>query len=697
MSGTRIQAYRALIGVPKLFDRGTTVYDNMGNVTVVIDPLGRRTSFSYDGMGRLATEKDARGGVTTYVYDLNGNQTERQDAEGNVWTSVYDNMNRLSATVDPLSQRTSYGYDDAGRQQWRLDAAGQRTTYVYDDAGRQLRLEYSDGKRVTYSYDNAGNRTTMADATGTTTYSYDELNRPKAVTSPGPKTVSYTYDAAGNRSVMIDPDGGRTTYTYDDRNLLSALTNPQGEDTVFTYDDVGRQTMMAHDNLCHVVYAYDDAGRVVAVRNQRKEPGPGAPIPFQIFTYSYDDAGNRTAVAEMSGERVTWSYDESYQLTREQRSGANAYDITYSYDAVGNRLTKLEGGTRTTYSYDAANQLNTEVTPSQRTTYSYDANGNTQVINAAGSLTTYAWDIENHLTAAQLPAGSRTTATYDGDGKRRSYNDSGGLKNIVWDAQNIVAETDSGGSIVARYTMNPQAYGELASQRRSGATAFYHYDALGSTRALTNSAQTTTDTADYKAFGLANASSGSTVNPFTWVGRLGYYRQPDSADYWVRARVYRPQIGRWVSRDPAGAQARALAGPRGCPSWSYLYAHNRSVLLVDPSGLQPFAAPRSRTPEECQAAHEACRWDAIVHTMPCVIGCAVGAVVVAWQLHRVCRWLGKLGPWPFMICTAALIVGAGAGFVWCAMRLCLPGFRARMYRCGEDFERCSWCPRRPTE
>ena len=41
---------------------------------------------------------------------------------------------------------------------------------------------------------------------------------------------------------------------------------------------------------------------------------------------------------------MTWTYDTSYQLNREQRSRANANDITYTYDAVGNRLTKVDGG-----------------------------------------------------------------------------------------------------------------------------------------------------------------------------------------------------------------------------------------------------------------------------------------------------------------------------------------------------------------
>jgi hypothetical protein len=36
------------------------------------------------------------------------------------------------------------------------------------------------------------------------------------------------------------------------------------------------------------------------------------------------------------------AYDAAYQLICEQRSGDNAYDIAYTYDPVGNRLTKEE-------------------------------------------------------------------------------------------------------------------------------------------------------------------------------------------------------------------------------------------------------------------------------------------------------------------------------------------------------------------
>ena len=286
---------------------------------------------------------------------------------------------------------------------------------------------------------------------------------------------------------------------------------------------------------------------------------------------------------------MTYSYDNAYQLTRERRSGANAYDVTYSYDPVGNRLTKIEGGTTTTYSYDAANQLNVEVTPSARTTYTYDANGNTSVINAAGSRTTYSWDLENHITLAQLPGGGRNTMTYDGDGKRRRTEDSDGLRNIVWDEENILVETDSGGSAVARYTLAPELYGTLISQRRSGATSFHHFDALGSTRVLTNSAQTATDTRDYEAFGLTNGSSGSTANRFWWVGRLGYYSQKDTQDYWVRDRVALPGPGRWESSDPL----------RSGMNW-FLYGLNDPAGSADPSGRRRFISWGQRRVNWCK-------------------------------------------------------------------------------------------------
>ena len=94
----------------------------------------------------------------------------------------------------------------------------------------------------------------------------------------------------------------------------------------------------------------------------------------------------------------------------------------------------------------------------------------------------------------------------------------------------------------------------------------------------------------YRAFGEQTVLSGSDPNRFTWVGRLGYYRQPDTGDYWVRARVYEPTIGRW-RRDPlsiASASAAGVLADTYCdllwPPPPYKYASNGPTLEVDPSG-----------------------------------------------------------------------------------------------------------------
>jgi RHS repeat-associated protein len=109
---------------------------------------------------------------------------------------------------------------------------------------------------------------------------------------------------------------------------------------------------------------------------------------------------------------------------------------------------------------------------------------------------------------------------------------------------------------------------------------------LGSTSALTDASQTVTDTYAYNAFGEQIASTGTSINPFRYVGELGYYYDPDTTTYYVRARMYRPAIIRWLSEDPKWAQR-----------YQYDYAWNRPTTLVDPQGASPiWSSQESATP-----------------------------------------------------------------------------------------------------
>jgi len=57
------------------------------------------------------------------------------------------------------------------------------------------------------------------------------------------------------------------------------------------------------------------------------------------------------------------------------------------------------------------------------------------------------------------------------------------------------------------------------------------------------------------------------------VGKLGYYFEADLNTYWLRARVYEPQRGRFISRDPVREEANLYRWPGNSP-----------LVLVDPSG-----------------------------------------------------------------------------------------------------------------
>jgi RHS repeat-associated protein len=114
----------------------------------------------------------------------------------------------------------------------------------------------------------------------------------------------------------------------------------------------------------------------------------------------------------------------------------------------------------------------------------------------------------------------------------------------------------------------------LISQRRNNASYFYHYDGLGSTKALTDANQNIQSSTIYDAWGNILQSSGTITNPYLYVGELGYYGDGDAGMYLLTQRWYNPAVGRFGAKDPL-----SLVGK------SYFYCASNPLTRTDRSGL----------------------------------------------------------------------------------------------------------------
>lgn len=224
------------------------------------------------------------------------------------------------------------------------------------------------------------------------------------------------------------------------------------------------------------------------------------------------------------------------------------------------------------YSYDARDRL----LSAGATSYSYDQNGN---VLSAGSRT-FAYDLANRLKQT-TQASTTTTYLYDGDGVRLQASTGAQANkktNFLWDVSfalpQIALERDGNSNPIRRYT-----YGvRRISQTAGTTTSYFLYDGLGSTVNLTSSAGATQWTWSYEPFGgIRTETKASGNQPENRMRFTGEYQEPTGL-YHLRARQYDPQVGRFLTRDPAEQTVN-----EGVIS-AYSYVANSPTVFVDPSG-----------------------------------------------------------------------------------------------------------------
>ncbi|MEX2214855.1 MAG: putative Ig domain-containing protein [Phycisphaeraceae bacterium] len=562
-------------------DGSTTTHtlNSLDQIVAQTDPLGNLTQYTYDALDQLTAVTNAANGVTSYTYDERRSIRTITDANGHTRAFEYNSGGLQTSQTLPLGQVATALYDAFGNMTSMTDFNGNTTTFQYDINDRLIAKTFQDGTTETYAYSAQGYRTQA----GGDTYSYNNRGWLITETKADGRTISYTYDAAGNRT-SVTTTVGTTLYSYDALNRLATVTDPDGGVTQYTYDAVG---MLASETLANGVvttYVYDALNQLVSM--QTLDLGETA---IASYDYTRNAAGLVVQATELDGRTVDYGYDALLQLVSESISDPVLGDrlITYTYDPVGNRLTRtdsLEG--LTAYVYDANDRLLTETGPAGVITYAYDDNGNQLSKSGAGFNVNYTYDFENQLLRVDN-AGSIIEYTYDADGLRtRTTVDGADVTNYLVDKNRphaqVLVETDETGVTMASYVHGVTL---ISMSRPQSGTSYYLHDGQMSVRALTDAAGIVTDTYTYDAAGRLIDSTGATPNDYLFTGEAF----DAGADlYYLRARYNDVSTGRFISSDPfPGFVARPDSLHR------YIYASNDPVNHADPSGrftLVGFAA-----------------------------------------------------------------------------------------------------------
>jgi len=458
-------AARRIVGVADNLDnRVNYTLDAAGNrlSEEVFDPQGnlallRRQSF--DSLSRMRTRLGADGGVTHFSYDPAGNLLTQVDPRQRQTSHAYGAFNRLVETLGPAGGRTGYSYDDQDRLTEVVDPRGVTTIYSYNAFGDLLEETSQDAGTRTFTVNEAGILATETDARGITrTFSYDALNRITDIRYPDDaEDVLFIYDQGPygiGRLSAIEDSSGRIEYVYNAHGEVLTETRHAGDlrfETRYDYDSHGRIAAVHYPRGTTLQFDYDSGGRIVgitlyhdstivrlaedishatfgAVTGLRLGNGVRLQRDYDLdgrlsiarfegaleLDLAYDPAGNITALTDLLNAKRSQAFD--YDALDHLVSALGAYGYRdYTYDSVGNRLTRESGTLTEDYTYATDSNRLTSVSggPLPRQ-YLYDTNGN--ILNDGRFAYTY--NQANRLTRVSRLGSEQAQYTHNALGQR---------------------------------------------------------------------------------------------------------------------------------------------------------------------------------------------------------------------------------------------------------------------------------------
>ncbi|MEV5831528.1 RHS repeat-associated core domain-containing protein [Spirillospora sp. NPDC052242] len=407
-------------------DAGTTThtYDDLDRPVSSTDARGKKLFTSYDGLDRKTTVREGAADGTTLVswtYDTASYgkgklaSATRHTPDGSYTNRIlnYDSLGRpvTTSTTIPASQGPLAG------------TYSQRTTYKLTGTIASEVLSVGGGlprESLVYTYDEYLRPTQVTNTDGTVYVNntqYTPTHKPAFIElgAEGKRiwqTYAYEYGTQRLQTARVSRQNlgyaRNAVYHYTDSGNITSITDT-------TTDGVDNQCF-TYDHLQRLTQAWTQTTNTCAT--EPTDAVIGGPAPYW-HTFAYDKAGNRTNETRhgIGGETDTvrtYTYAQpgnGNRLETVAHTGPTGVRTTgYGYDATGNTtsITTAEGPTNSTQTFDwnTEGELAKVTENGNDVTYIYDADGNRLIRKDPTGTTLYLPD----GTELHAPAGS-TTAT----------------------------------------------------------------------------------------------------------------------------------------------------------------------------------------------------------------------------------------------------------------------------------------------
>ena len=595
-----------------------------------------------DALGRLWTVTDAKNGVTTYTHDAFNNLTTVTDPLGNVVTVTYDAMGHKTRLQDPDLGTVDYTVDAVGQVLKQVSpvqkSAGTSTTMTYDLLGR-MRTRTSDDMIAGWTYDSADSTAcattrscgklvesyTMA---GTTKdfwkrQTYDVLGRPDTTTThlDADYTAQMEYDGFGRPLRETYQRGTDAKKIFDRRyNAFGALSRIERAGLALwkatSVDASSRVMAAALGNGLRATRNFNAMTGRLANGNVLDTQG----MPQLTEGYFYDKLGNVTTRNQYwndAGFSETFDYDE---LNRLKLSTIGQATQVFTYDAIGNIISKTGVGTGNYVYFDPSSMIHqaphaVKVIPGVGQ-FVYDANGN--LLTGAGRMATWtSFDMPR-----TLQKGSELSAfVYGPDYQRtRQTRTHGGVATDIYYAGPMEVEGTGAARIVKTYW--PLGLGvEIDRGTAPTELRWTHLDRLGSVVAISDQVGVMQEKLAYDSWGKRrNLNDNGTPDSIDGVvDNKGYtgHEMLDQLDLvHMNGRVYDPFVARFMSADPI------IQDPTHSQSYNrYTYVWNNPTNLTDPTGFEANGFTGGQT--ECDSRCQQLKNDMDRSAANCGVGCQI--------------------------------------------------------------------------